>query len=233
MNITEIDKNLKVETNIEKAGLVFHNGRETPFKIYGIFHDGEKYRRIPDSVAENTSPGVRCLASNTAGGRVRFITDSPYVAIKAVLPHNVLFSHMPLAGVAGFDMYVYENGRYTAERTFVPPYDFENGYELLWDSRDGDKERFITINFPLYNDVYELYIGLKEGSVLKPAPEYSIQKPIVYYGSSITQGGCASRPGSCYQAIISRKYDADYINLGFYFMAKRLSEEMDKIYSEK
>ena len=67
----------------------------------------------------------------------------------------------------------------------------------------------------MYSDVRKLYIGLQEGATLKTAPEYKIQKPVVYYGSSITQGACASKPGSCYQSILSRRFDCDYINLGF------------------
>ncbi|MBR7165893.1 MAG: hypothetical protein IKD18_06405, partial [Clostridia bacterium] len=72
----------------------------------------------------------------------------------------------------------------------------------------------------LYSIVGELYIGLRKGaSILPPAP-YKIEKPVVYYGYSITQGGCASRPGTSYQSILSRRFDCDYINLGFSGNAK-------------
>ena len=214
-DIAEIDKNLKVETSIEREGLIFRNALQTPFRLYGITHDGERFRRVPDDVARKTNTGVHSLACHTAGGRLRFVTDSPYVAIKVVLPHHTRFSHMALTGVAGFDMYVYENGRYNIKKTFVPPYSFEDSYDGVFDFGGETAERDITLNFPLYNDVKELYIGLKEGSVLRAAPEYTHPSPIVFYGSSITQGGCASRPGTCYPAIISRRYDADHINLGF------------------
>ena len=214
-NITEIDKNLKVETTIEREGLVFRNANDAPFGLYGIYHDGEKYRRIPADIAKATNKGVDYLSSNTAGGRLRFITDSPYIAIKVMLPHHTRFAHMPLTGIAGFDMYTYEDGHYNVTKTFVPPHSFTDNYESVHDFDGERKERLITLNFPLYNDVYKLYIGLKDGCVLKEAPAYSITKPIVFYGSSITQGGCASRPGNAYTSIVSRKYDADHINLGF------------------
>ena len=109
-NITDVDKNLKVETNIEREGLVFKDANSAPFGLYGIYYDNDRYRRLPEEVAKKISPGVHWLSTNTAGGRLRFITDSPYIAIKVALPHNTLFSHMPLTGIAGFDMYVYENG---------------------------------------------------------------------------------------------------------------------------
>lgn len=214
-NIAEIDKNLVIETEFEREGLVFKNALDKPFKIYGVYHDGTQYRRMPQDVADATSDGVARLCKNTAGGRIRFITDSPYIAIKVVLPHSTLFSHMALAGVAGFDLYVKENGRYNSKKTFLPPYSFEESYEGVYDFTDGERERDITMNFPLYNPVYDLYIGIKEGCILKEAPDYVYDKPILYYGSSITQGGCASRPGSAYQAIITRKYDVDHVNLGF------------------
>ena len=214
MNITEIDKNFKVETSFEREGLVFKNVLEEPFRVYGVFHDGEIYRRMPDDVAETVNPGVYRLARNSAGGRVRFITDSPYIAIKAVMKNIATWSHMPLTASTGFDLYVKEGERFVPRKTFVPPFKFVDSYDSVYDFPTS-KERFLLIDFPLYNTVYDLYIGYKEGSTLKAAPDYKYEKPIVYYGSSITQGGCASRPGMSYQAIIERKFDTNYINLGF------------------
>jgi len=68
---------------------------------------------------------------------------------------------------------------------------------------------------PHSSEVVDLYIGLAEGSTLSPAAPYADRKPFVYYGSSITQGGCASRPGNSYQNFILRRFHTDYINLGF------------------
>jgi hypothetical protein len=228
-DISELDSALKIETKINRDGLVFKNVREEPFKIYGIFYQDGQFRRLPKNVADSVSVGVSHLSTNTAGGRVRFVTDSPYVAVSAKMQNNVKFSHMPLAGVSGFDMYTYENGRHNVVKSFIPPFDFADSYEGVYDFSGEAHERFITINFPLYNDVYELYIGIKEGSVIKPAPEYKNPVPIVYYGSSITQGGCASRPGCSYQSILSRKYDIDYINLGFSGNGKGEREMVDYI----
>ena len=71
-NITEIDKNLKVETAITREGLTFRRATDAPFKIYGIYHDGERFRRLPADVAKATNKGVDYLSTNTAGGRLRF-----------------------------------------------------------------------------------------------------------------------------------------------------------------
>lgn len=217
-NIAEIDKNLAVETNIERDGLCFMDVETAPFKFYGIFKEGESFRRIPEDVARSVSEGVYNLHTHTAGGRVRFVTDSPYVAIKTQYTPSKM-PHFALTGSAGFDMYSECDGEHRYEGTFLPPFDVSDGYESVIDFPER-KERIITINFPLYSSVTKLYIGLKEGAVLKEAPKYRIEKPIVYYGSSITQGGCASKPGSSYESILSRRFDCNYVNLGFSGNAK-------------
>lgn len=71
-----------------------------------------------------------------------------------------------------------------------------------------------------YASVDNLYIGVQEGAALLPGDTYRIEKPVVFYGSSITQGGCASRAGNCYEDMLSRRFDFDYINLGFSGNAK-------------
>lgn len=210
---------IKVDT--EREGMKLYDAKSAPFRLYGVFHDGERYRRVPADVAEATNPGVFGHAKHTAGGRVRFTTDSPYVFIKAVYDKAHVMTHMPLSGSSSFDMYVYEDGKEIYNSTFRAPMPEETvgGYEGIRDW--GSKQmRTININFPLYNSVDELYIGLDENAVVLPAPDYKYEKPIVYYGSSITQGGCASRPGTCYQGFVSRHFDTNYINLGFSGSAK-------------
>ena len=210
----EIDKNFKVETNIQREGLTFHEITEEPFTIYGIFREGEKWVRLPDAVAASVSDGVHSLSKHTAGGRVRFITDSPYVAIKTKQPTYYGMDHMARTGASAFDLYVgkCESSKYV--NTFRPPVTPAPGYESVIDL-GAPQKRLITINFPLYCEVHEILIGLKEGCVIEKAEPYAFSTPFVYYGSSITQGGCASRAGTSYQGFISRKFDADYINLGF------------------
>ncbi len=226
-SIAEIDRNLAVETSIKREGLCFYDAEHAPFQIYGIFKENEMFRRIPEKIARSVSEGVYNLHTNTAGGRVCFVTDSPYVAIKTeYIPGKM--PHFALSGSCGFDMYSKYDGVNRYEGTFVPPYNVENGYESILDF-EKSQERVVTINFPLYSSVRKLYIGLKEGAMLEAAPRYSVENPVVYYGSSITQGGCASKPGSSYQSILSRRFDCDYINLGFSGNAKGEAEMADYI----
>lgn len=207
--IYEIDKNFNVESNLNLKDAQYYNVKENPWCLYGLLID-DIFRRMPKQTAEKVNDGVLSLHSNTSGGRLRFITDSPYVAIVAKMPDNVHFPHMPQTGISGFDMYV--DKRFYS--SFIPPVDMEDSFSSV-SSFETSAERSITINFPLYNNVSELYIGLKKDALFKKADDYKQKEKIVYYGSSITQGGCVSRPGIAYPAIISNEIGCDYINLGF------------------
>ena len=214
MKIADIDKNFKVETEIERENLQFYDAKEEPFRIYGLLRETGRYCRMPMEIAEQVSQGVEVLSTNTAGGRVRFRTNSPYVAISVQMDGIGKMPHFPLTGSAGFDLYVDEGKGSRYYSTFTPPFDIENGYEGVKDL-PGVCMRDVTIHFPLYSNVKELYIGLDSRAIVEKAPDYKYEKPVVYYGSSITQGGCASRPGNSYQSIISRRMNINHVNLGF------------------
>lgn len=216
--LTAIDKNFAVKTNIDREGLRFRSVFNDVFTVSGVFYENGKFRRMPQSVADKVNDGVKLLNTNTAGGRVRFITDSDYVAVNVKLNGTGKMPHFALTGSAGLDLYVNDGGGEVYAGTFVPPFELKDKFEGVLDI--GKKERLVTINFPTYSGVSELYIGLREGCVLKKAPAYPNALPVVYYGSSITQGGCCSRPGNTYQQILSRELNFDYVNLGFSGSAK-------------
>lgn len=227
-NISEVDKNFKVDAEIQKNGISFYNIDNEPFKVYGVFREGHQYVRLPVEVAKSVSEGVFTLHANATGGRVRFKTDSSSVSIMARVGYPGKMSHFALTGSVGFDLYEKNESEYTYIGSFIPPFDVENNFESTLFI--GDKKlRDITINFPLYSNVEELYIGIEDGSILSAGDEYLPELPIVYYGSSITQGGCASRPGTAYQGIISRRFDRDFVNLGFSGNAKAEDNMIDYI----
>ncbi len=213
VSTSDIDERLNFTSDIQREGMEFYDVREEPFKVYGVEYSGDRFIRMPLSVAEEISEGVLIYAKQTSGGRVRFITDSPYVIIRTKAPGDYM-PHMPASGSSGFDLYARENGRENFKKNFMPYWGKDGAFDGVADFYGDKKERQITINFPLYSSVTELYIGVKEGSVLRAPEEYSIAAPMVFYGSSITQGACASRPGTCYQALLSRRYDANYLSLG-------------------
>lgn len=221
MKISEIDKNLKVETRIQKDDIVWLTPRTAPFRIHGLAEaeTDMPYHRLPEAVAAATSQSVHDLMWCTAGGRVRFAANSPYIAIKAVMMHAAeTMPHITKTGQSGFDLYVYTDGGHRYIGTFMPPSGLTAGYESCIPV--SPEMKTYTINMPLYDCVSELYIGLAGGSDLEEPRPYANAVPVVYYGSSITQGGCASRPGNAYQSMIERQLDIDYINLGFSGSAK-------------
>ena len=208
MKIEKIDGNFKVESSIKRDGIKFFDAKEKPFKVCGLMRDGGRYVRMPQGVAASVNDGVKDLNSCTAGGRVRFVTDSPYVAV--AVKYNVMYRmpHCADTGSVGFDLYA--DDLYAG--TFIP-----RGTDTLESVIDLPETgaHTMTIHFPLYGGVDELFIGLKEDATLLPPPDYRTEKPVVFYGSSITQGGCASRPGNAYDNIISRILSCDHVNLGF------------------
>jgi len=213
--IAEIDKNFKIETNISRPEMKIYNIREGNFKIDGIFWEDGYFRRLPESVAKAVNDGVHYLHTNTAGGRVRFVTDSDYIVIYTKMDCVNGMDHFALTGEAGFDLYERKDDSYQRYiHTFRPPSGMREGYEAVVDFPAREKKEYL-INFPLYSNVKEVYIGLREDAVIETPKPYKYELPVVYYGSSITQGGCASRPGNSYQAIISRMLDCNFINLGF------------------
>lgn len=207
--IEKIDKNFAVNT-ADTEDMIYFSCTEKPFRLYGISAVKNGFERMPGDIAQKVNDGVKRLNTNTAGGRVRFMTDSEYISIRAKMTSIGKMPHFALTGSAGFDLY--SDNNYIG--TFVPPFNISDGYESkLMTGISG--MHLITLDFPLYSSVSSLDIGLCAGAQLSAPADYRITRPVVYYGSSITQGGCASRPGNSYESIISRELDCDYINLGF------------------
>ena len=222
MRIEDIDRNFKLPEALNRPDLVWFDVREEPFTIYGLYdakNPDHTFMRMPQEVADSVSSGVSYLNRNTAGGRVRFTTDSPFVAIFCETNEPIsMMSHMPLSGSQGFDLYQTdeETGVSTFTAAFFPPPTAlgETAFSGIRDVGDA-KRRSFTLNFPLYGTCRRLLVGLKKDALLEKGVSYRNDLPVVFYGSSITQGGCASRPGTSYQAYLSHTLNLDYINLGF------------------
>ena len=215
----EVDANMVIETELDAPNVKWYDVRRAPFQIYGLYDPQNQpvFKRIPDDVAAATSRGVMKLMFNTAGGRVRFCTDSCYVAIKARMPFIDQRTNMSVSGSSGLDIYrdyPEEGIRSKFCALFRPPLGMTDGYESIVRFKTK-KLRYFTINLPSYNHLDSLYVGLEADATVGEGKKYKDMAPIVYYGSSITQGASASRPGLTYENIIVRHLEMDYINLGF------------------
>ena len=210
------DENMKIAASINKPDVRFYNIEEEPFRIYGVWREGNSYCRVPGEVAKTVSNGIYDMHTSSAGGRVRFVTDSPYVAIKVEYGAYELSSTIPHLAMVGFDMYA--DGEYAG--AFRPPLDFYGSTMASVVELYSTKPRLITINFPLYAEVKSMCVGVADGSEIQHAPDYTHEKPVVFYGSSITNGAAASRPGATYTSRLSRELDFNYHCLGFGGLAK-------------
>ena len=218
LNIEEIDKNFAIPTKLGREDVRFFNIQSRPEMLYGILFDEAGFFRMPCELAASISKSTAALNRQSSGGRIRFRTNSPFVAISVKLPYDEIMWHMPVSGSSGFDLYV--DNRFLG--MFRPSATSKHiSYDRLLElpkSEDGWHE--ILIHFPLYDTVDSVHIGVQEEAEITAPTPYAVERPVVFYGSSITQGGCVSRPGISYPAHISRWLDCHYINLGFSGNAK-------------
>ena len=212
-NAAQIDKNFATSKAVGREGLTYYNAQN--FDVYGVKRIDGVYRRMPYEAALAVSEKVAMISTECAGGRVRFATDSPYIAIFVKYRSVAKVPNYSLTATMGFDLY--SGQRYIG--CYVPNMDAVECMEGVIDLEEIAFREY-TLNFPVCSEISELYIGVKQGCRLEKGAAYSIQKPIVFYGSSTTQGACASRPGNTYENIISRALDCDYVNLGFWGNAK-------------
>ena len=211
------DKNLVVASKLEEKDIKFYNVKEKPFAIYGLYDKeiGKQFTRMNLEVAEKVSPGVLHCSYLTSGARIRFKTDSEYVAvvIKTEI-ENEDWPQMSGTATCGLDMYELIDGKQEFAGTFIPPLYSKGKFEqIIKFIKPGMHD--VTINMPIYGRVGEMYIGLQETARLEEGSKYINTLPVLFYGSSIVQGGCMSRPGMIYLNQLSRKYNIDTYNLGF------------------
>ncbi len=236
-DIRIIDVNMKENERISCEDISWHLPYEAPFRLSGFafFEEDRIYRRLPGKkreLFEQVNPNLNMLSENTAGGQIAFRTNASRILLKVSLKgiHNMV--NMTAVGQCGFDCYLGQRGeRYKFYG--ITRFDISRK-EYLCEVVSGLPEheiREVLLNFPLYEGVDQVLIGLDQNAgILEPQP-YEDAKKIVFYGTSITQGGCASRPGLAYPNILSRWLNRECINLGF--SANGLGEpEMAEVIAE-
>lgn len=212
MDLSKIDPNFAEKHLPDGIKLDFYSATDPVFGLSGIYHNGLSYTRMPTDVAKSVSAGVTALHRNTSGGRIRFYTDSPTVTVSAVSDMITGMPHFTHIGANGFDLYL--DGK--PQGSFYSFWRQEGELYYLSVSKVLAHAGEVEIYFPLYANVIDVKIGLETGSTLeKSSKKYANEKPVVFYGSSVTQGGCATRAGMSYEAILCRKLNLDFINLGF------------------
>ncbi len=212
-----------------------YNVLEAPFSIHGLYNPSEEngFIRMPEEIADKMTAQMakdQELYKNTAGARVRFKTDANKIYIQAKIDAAGYSANGNTLLRRNFDLYK-DFGRSSVFETNFPSWEKEAQDGDLRMTRDltGEGMREYTLYFPCYGNVYSLQLGFPEEAKVEAPRDYSIKKPIVFLGSSITQGGCASRPGLQYEGFVSRRLDADFINLGFSGSCRAEKEIMEYI----
>lgn len=204
----------------QESKVVYSDASSLP--LYGkcVEETSARYERLPEEFKDVIRKPLWDLGRNSAGLYIRFRSNSTQIRArwKSTSPRQYM-PHMTDAGDSGLDLYILtekDGWRFAG-----------SGFE--WGGRDKErKNKTLVANmFPqmreymlylsLYNGIDELEIGIDDGSVIEaPAVESpKTERPVVMYGTSILQGGCASRPGMAFTAILGRKLDRGIINLGF------------------
>jgi len=190
----------------------FHDGHE--FTIIGRFHSEKTYARFPANYKDKLREPVWNLGQHSAGISIRFRTNSPFIAVKWTVKNDAVMDHMPFTGIKGVDLYSHVDGNWKYINTGRVQ---GRSNEFILVSGAGDSYREYLLNLPLYDGADTVLIGISNSaSITVPLENLLIsKKPVVYYGSSIAQGGCASRPGLLFTNILARKMDRSFINMGF------------------
>ena len=202
--------NAVVDTN----GVKWIDGKYLPlegkcFKDVDAFYD-----RLPKNVTTNVNGGVRSMKHHSAGLQFRFRTNSKSLSFKWVPINSRLgMDHMPSTGASGIDVYRQDaNGTWRYVKTGRIRDAAGGSLRLSWTPGEA-----CLVNLPLYNGIKTFALGIdKKATVEALGPRKSgINKPVVFYGTSITHGGCASRPGLAFPSIVGRDLDVPIVNLGF------------------
>lgn len=209
-SIEQLDANFraaKVENGIEWQPA-------TAPLIHGLGwpNESQSYTRLPDRARKTVPEAVWSLSRCSAGLRLQLETDSPSIAVRWSLRNDELaLPHMPSIGVSGIDFYARDGDRWRWAGMGKPAQ--KTGNEAILLETEVSVERQYLIYLPLYNGVSQLEIGISDGFELQAISE--TRQPICFYGTSIVMGGCASRPGMAYPAILERRLDWPTLNLGF------------------
>lgn len=214
VNISQLDKAMAAKV-AKRSGMDWYTVDTKNMKLDGLHwrKAGEPFRRIP--LNASVSKGVDYLAWNTAGVMLRFKTNAKEIRIDAKLHHIHRMYHMTPLGSMGFDLYQGSGTSkfYRKSASFSPN---KNEYiATVFGPVKTEKIREFTLHFPLYAGVKSLEIGVTKGAKIELPTPWEDDRPIVVYGTSIQQGGCASRPGMCHTNQLSRMLNRPFINLAF------------------
>lgn len=194
---------------------IFHDASEFPL-IGKISTDTEtRYERLPSYLKDNVSrPALWRLGKNTSGLAIRFNSNSTSITTKWEVLEDVSMNHFTETGIKGLDLYAWKDNKWQFVNSARPT--GKKTEQVIIAAMTSENREFMLF-LPLYDGLTSLSIGVDSLANIS-APQTKIianKKPIVVYGTSITQGGCATRAGMSYTNILTRWMNQEFINLGF------------------
>lgn len=177
-----------------------------------------RYQRIPDSLLQTVRGGALSgLGRNSAGMALRFASNSPRIDVKWHSPFKTLMNHQTPTGSRGLDLYTLQpDGTWTFVNSARPDVNGHNTSAKVISNMEPQMREYL-LYLPLYDGVDSLFIGTTPDAVFSlPSVAMPVAgKPIIMYGTSILQGGCANRAGMAHTNILERRLNREVINLGF------------------
>lgn len=201
-------------TLVLKGQVVYHDASAFPLLGKATQSSATRYERLPDSLRNISRKPLWALGQNSAGLALRFRSNSTTIAAKWEVLLNRNMNHMTLTGIKGLDLYCLQDGKWVFVNSGRPSGKVNEATII---SHMKPEEREYMLYLPLYDGVTSLSIGVDSlAEIAQPKVNLPVrEKPIVFYGTSILQGGCASRPGMAHTNIISRWLNRECVNLGF------------------
>lgn len=174
------------------------------------------YDRLPAALKDSIRPDLWNLGKNSAGVAIRFRSDAKKLKARWEVLNNFWMNHMTPTGIKGLDLYALDDDGWMFVGSARPGHQKATFESTFISNMDGSMREYMLF-LPLYDGATKVEIGVNEGAVVEmPQSEFPImEKPVIVYGTSVTQGGCATRPGMAYPAILMRHMNREFINLGF------------------
>ncbi len=205
---------LSILFHVESTAQKIEYTDATTLTLYGKPHrSGPLFHRVDTTRYNDMPPAVKYLSTHAAGLVIAFKTNAKSIDARWRVKEPIRFSNnMTQIGKRGLDLYIERNNQWIFAGAGRPDDSAMSTHRIVGNMADGEKECLLYL--PLYDELVSLEIGVPEGSTIHPL-EVPWKGKVVIYGSSITQGASASRPGMAYPAILERHLGYEFVNLGF------------------
>lgn len=215
MDIKKIDKNM-IDGEKNDASVKWYNNYRKDFQVHGLywFDQNHSFCRLREQA--NISDNVNQLAYHPSGAFLSFMTDSPSISLRVSLSSAAYMSHMSACGQCGLDLYFWDGKDFV----FLATTKINKAeYEITMIDHLPKKMRYYRLYLPTYTKLIDIAVGINSHAQLKKWGNF-YPEAIVCSGTSITQGGCVTRPGMSYPSILGRNIEYEIYNLGFSGSAK-------------